>query len=113
MATKTVTDIVNLFENGQLNLSSAFQKGSVWQEKGSANLIESIICNYPLPAIVLYGSKSGDGQIINEVNDGKQRIESGFFQWLAVATYRFGPGRYRDRCCLLAMAESFPLGHSC
>lgn len=26
-ATKTVTDIVNLFENGQLNLSPAFQKG--------------------------------------------------------------------------------------
>ena len=75
-ATKTVTDIVNLFENGQLNLSPAFQRDSVWQERDRAKLIESIIRNYPLPAIFLYCSKNGDGQIINEVIDGKQRIES-------------------------------------
>ena len=65
-ATKTVTDIVNLFENGQLNLSPAFQRDSVWQERDRAKLIESIIRNYPLPAIFLYCSKNGDGQIINE-----------------------------------------------
>lgn len=74
--TKTVTDIVNLFEKDQLNLSPAFQRDSVWHERDRAKLIESIIRNYPLPAIFLYRSKNGDGQIINEVIDGKQRIES-------------------------------------
>ncbi len=75
-ATKTVTDIVNLFEKDQLNLSPAFQRDSVWQERDRAKLIESIIRNYPLPAIFLYCSKNDDGQIIIEVIDGKQRIES-------------------------------------
>lgn len=35
--TKTINDLVNLHENNQLELSPAFQRDSVWQERDRAN----------------------------------------------------------------------------
>src|SRR5688572_14782580 len=75
LETKTVTDIVNLFEDDLLNLEPGFQRQSVWSERDRAKLIDSILRNYPLPAIFLY-RREDDGQIIYDVIDGKQRIES-------------------------------------
>src|SRR5204863_9473912 len=73
--TKTVTDIVNLFEDELLNLEPGFQRQSVWSERDRAKLIDSILRNYPLPAIFLY-RREDNGQIIYDLIDGKQRIES-------------------------------------
>jgi 5-methylcytosine-specific restriction endonuclease McrA len=73
--TKTVTDIVNLFEDDHLNLEPGFQRQSVWSDRDRAKLIDSILRNYPLPAIFLY-RREEDGRIIYDVIDGKQRIES-------------------------------------
>lgn len=73
--TKTVTDIANLFEDGLLNLEPGFQRQSVWSERDRAKLIDSILRNYPLPVIFLY-RREDNGQIIYDVIDGKQRIES-------------------------------------
>ena len=73
--TKTVTDLVLLYENDQLNLSPGFQRESVWKERDRSKLIESILRGYPIPAIFLY-RRQEDGQIINDVIDGKQRIEA-------------------------------------
>ena len=73
--TRTVTDIVNLYEDGLLNLEPGFQRQSVWSERDRAKLIESILRNYPLPAIFLY-RREDEGRIIYDVIDGKQRIES-------------------------------------
>src|ERR1039457_7536666 len=52
--TRTVTDIQNLFENDLLNLEPGFQRQSVWSERDRAKLIDSILRNYPLPAIFFY-----------------------------------------------------------
>jgi 5-methylcytosine-specific restriction endonuclease McrA len=73
--TKTVKDIENLYEAGLLNLEPGFQRQSVWSERDRARLIDSILRNYPVPAIFLY-RREDDGQIIYDVIDGKQRIES-------------------------------------
>ena len=73
--TRTITDIVNLYEDGLLNLEPGFQRQSVWSERDRAKLIESILRNYPLPAIFLY-RREDEGRIIYDVIDGKQRIES-------------------------------------
>jgi 5-methylcytosine-specific restriction endonuclease McrA len=73
--TKTVTDIQNIFENGLLNLEPGFQRQSVWSERDRAKLIDSMLRNYPLPAIFFY-RREEDGQIIYDVIDGKQRVES-------------------------------------
>ena len=73
--TKTVTDIQNLFEDELLDLEPGFQRQSVWSERDRAKLIDSILRNYPLPAIFFY-RREDDGKIIYDVIDGKQRVES-------------------------------------
>jgi len=75
--TKSITDLVNLYRRDQLDLEPGFQRQSVWVERDRRGLIDSILRNYPLPAIFLY-SRQEDGRIIYDVIDGKQRIESIF-----------------------------------
>jgi 5-methylcytosine-specific restriction endonuclease McrA len=73
--TRTITDLVNLYEDDLLNLEPGFQRQSVWSVRDRAKLIESILRNYPLPAVFFY-RRMDDGQIFYDVIDGKQRIES-------------------------------------
>jgi len=73
--TKTVTDILNLYSQDLLNLEPGFQRQSVWTERDRAKLIDSILRNYPLPAVFFY-RREDQGKIIYDVIDGKQRIES-------------------------------------
>jgi hypothetical protein len=73
--TKSVLDLQNLYEHGHLNLEPGFQRQSVWNERDRAKLIESILRNYPLPAIFLY-KREEEGILVYDVIDGKQRLES-------------------------------------
>jgi 5-methylcytosine-specific restriction endonuclease McrA len=72
---QTVQGIINLYQNGQLNLEPGFQRSSVWSERDRQKLIDSILRNYPLPSIFLYRNRQ-DGDLVYDVIDGKQRIES-------------------------------------
>lgn len=72
---KMVTDLVKLYEAGELNLEPSFQRQSVWQEPQRRKLIDSIIRNYPIPAIFVY-RREEEGDIRYDVIDGKQRLES-------------------------------------
>jgi len=67
---RTITDLVNLYEDGLLKLEPGFQRQSVWTERDRAKLIDSILRNYPLPAVFLY-RREDDGQIIYDVITGK------------------------------------------
>lgn len=73
--TKTVADLVHLYENDMLDLSPAFQRKSVWVLKDRQKLIDTIIRNYPLPAIFLYRNEEA-GNLSYSVIDGKQRLET-------------------------------------
>jgi hypothetical protein len=73
--TKSILDIQNLYANGHLELEPGFQRQSVWIERDRAKLIDSILRNYPLPAIFLY-KREEDGHLVFDVIDGKQRVES-------------------------------------
>src|SRR5258708_39987925 len=73
--TKSILDLQNLYEHGNLNLHPGFQRQSVWNERDRAKLIESILRNYPLPAIFLY-KREEEGNLVFDVIDGKQRLES-------------------------------------
>ncbi|MBI4184898.1 MAG: DUF262 domain-containing protein [Proteobacteria bacterium] len=86
--TKTVTDIVNLYEDGLLNLEPGFQRQSVWSERDRAKLIDSILRNYPLPAVFFY-RREDSGHIFYDVIDGKQRIES-ILMFIGEMRGRFG-----------------------
>jgi hypothetical protein len=57
--TKSVLDLWNLYERDHLNLEPGFQRQSVWNERDRAKLIDSIVRNYPLPAIFLYKREEG------------------------------------------------------
>ena len=75
--TKCILDLKNLFEGGHLNLEPGFQRKSVWGDRDRAKLIDSILRNFPLPAIFLYKRQDG-GRLVYDVIDGKQRLESIF-----------------------------------
>jgi hypothetical protein len=79
---------MNLYEHDNLNLEPGFQRQSVWTERDRAKLIDSIIRNYPLPAIFLY-KRQEDGKLVFDVIDGKQRLES-IFMFTSVMRGRFG-----------------------
>lgn len=78
---KTIQDIANLYKSftkekqRHLNLSPGFQRESVWNDRDRKKLIDSILRNYPVPAIFLYRRES-NGEIIYDVIDGKQRLET-------------------------------------
>lgn len=75
--TKSILDLCNLYRGGNLNLKPGFQRQSVWKERDRAKLIDSILRNYPLPAIFFY-RRSERGKLVFDVIDGKQRLESIF-----------------------------------
>jgi len=75
IGTKSILDLINLFKSEHLNLEPGFQRQSVWAERDRAKLVDSILRNYPLPAIFLY-RREKNGHLVFDVIDGKQRLES-------------------------------------
>lgn len=73
--TKSVMDLINLYNQKALELSPAFQRDSVWKEVDRRNLIDTVIRNYPLPAVFLY-KYTHAGLLRYAVIDGKQRLET-------------------------------------
>lgn len=88
---KTLNDILNLYENGQLNLNPGFQRQSVWSENDRKKLIDSLFRGFPLPSIFLYKRHEG-GDLIYDVIDGKQRIET-----FLMFTGKIRGGRFKAR----------------
>jgi hypothetical protein len=87
-ATKSILDLASLYTNGHLNLEPGFQRQSVWKLTDRALLVDSILRNYPLPAIFLY-KREDKGELIYDVIDGKQRLESIFMFTGAMRGGRF------------------------
>lgn len=71
---KTVTDLINLQENRQLNLNPSFQRDSVWKPLHRRRFISTILDGYPVPSIFLYLDDAGTYHVL----DGKQRLETIF-----------------------------------
>ncbi len=72
---KDVQDIINLKEDGHLNLEPGFQRASVWSERDRQKLIDSIVRGWPLPSIFVH-RRAENGEMVYDVIDGKQRLES-------------------------------------
>ena len=93
----TIQNLVNHFQNGQLNLEPGFQRNSVWSLSDRSALIESIFMRYPMPSIFLYKRKDTDGGLVYDVIDGKQRLES-LFMFMGLGYFR------RERWLLVLQA---------
>jgi hypothetical protein len=83
----TIQQLVNHFEQGQLNLDPGFQRKSVWSPKDQRSLIESIFMNYPIPSIFLHKNQDGNGGLMYDVIDGKQRLEA-IFKFMGLGRFR-------------------------
>lgn len=76
--TQSITNLLLLRKNNQLNLDPAFQRQSVWSLGDRRRLIESLLERRPLPSVFLYKRQGYGGKVVYDVIDGKQRLESVF-----------------------------------
>jgi hypothetical protein len=69
---KSVSDIVRMIEDKDINLNPEYQRNYVWDNKRASMLIESIILNVPIPVIYVSQEEDDSWTVI----DGLQRLNS-------------------------------------
>lgn len=69
----TVETIVSQLKKGRIDINPVFQRRDAWTVKAKSLLIESVLLNFPVPAITL-AERSKERTFI--VVDGKQRLSS-------------------------------------
>lgn len=74
---KTILELIQLQDQGHLNLEPGFQRQSVWSGRDRTKLVQSLLEGYPIPSIFLY-HREEDGLPVYDVLDGKQRLETIF-----------------------------------
>ena len=70
----SISEIISMYENGELNIQPEFQRLFRWSPEKKANLIESILIDIPIPPIFTYENEDGNWELI----DGLQRISTIF-----------------------------------
>lgn len=73
---QTVTWFLNLRKFGQLDLNPPYQRKSVWTLREKQRFLDTVLRNYPSPAIFLHQSLDEDGNATYHVVDGKQRLST-------------------------------------
>lgn len=68
----TVETLFRQIEKGNINLDPQFQRREAWDIERKSKFIESILCNLPIPNVVLAEDKGSKGRYV--VIDGKQRL---------------------------------------
>ncbi|GAA0234347.1 DUF262 domain-containing protein [Metaclostridioides mangenotii] len=68
----TVGELMNLYEENEINLDPDYQRLFRWDETQQTNFIESILLGYPIPAIFVLQSENGVWDVI----DGVQRLST-------------------------------------
>lgn len=76
--TQTVAWFRDLWARGLLELDPPYQRRSVWNQSYKDYFIETIMLQYPAPAIFIYENMSPDGIATYSVVDGKQRLSALF-----------------------------------
>lgn len=70
----TAETIVSQIKKGRIDLNPKFQRREAWDDKRKSLFIESLICGFPIPQIILAEGKTKNDPYI--VIDGKQRLLS-------------------------------------
>lgn len=70
--TKTLKELVQLYESDNLNLTPPYQRNAVWTLAAQLDLIDSIRNNYPLPTFFLLKNKGDSFDMV----DGQQRTRA-------------------------------------
>lgn len=69
---------LDLKNNNQIDLEPPYQRNSVWNQKDREFYLDTIMNNYPCPAIFLYKDIDDNGKTTYRVIDGKQRLTTIF-----------------------------------
>jgi Protein of unknown function DUF262 len=77
--TKDIALLRQLYDDGQLDLASEFQRNSVWPRVAKAYLIDTILSNRPIPQLFIQRYTSAQtGRPNYRVIDGQQRLRAVF-----------------------------------
>lgn len=75
---QTISWFWDLHKRSLLDLDPPYQRRSVWNQSYKDSFIDTILMQYPAPAIFLYEEVSDDGTAKYHVVDGKQRLMAVF-----------------------------------
>lgn len=75
-STQDITWLLDLHANKQLDLEPPYQRRSVWTLKDKQFFLDTILRNYPSPAIFLHKTINEIGKATYHVVDGKQRTQT-------------------------------------
>ncbi len=71
---QTVSWFYDLAQRDLLDLNPPYQRRSVWNQDFKDYFVDTVLLNYPAPAIFLFEDISADGRSVYHVVDGKQRL---------------------------------------
>lgn len=72
-----INDIIQWYENGELELSPKYQRNSVWNEKAKSYLMDTIIRGLPIPPIFMRQRIDVvSKKTYREIIDGQQRLRA-------------------------------------
>ena len=92
---QTISWFSDIYKRKLLNLDPPYQRRSVWNQAYKDDFIDTVLLQYPAPAIFLYEEVSEEGTSVYQVVDGKQRL---------TAVFDFSTGAF-------PISESCPLVH--
>ncbi len=75
---QTISWFWDIYQRGLLDLNPRYQRRSVWSQEFKDYFIDTILLNYPAPAIFLYEEIEPSGFAKYSVVDGKQRLTTIF-----------------------------------
>src|SRR5579863_542646 len=75
---QTISWFSDLFKRELLDLDPPYQRRSVWNQSYKDAFIDTVLLQYPAPAIFLYEEVSAEGTSKYYVVDGKQRLTAIF-----------------------------------
>lgn len=76
--TQSIAWFWDLFKRGLLELDPPYQRRSVWSQSYKDYFVDTILLDYPAPAVFLYEDIDEDGIAEYSVVDGKQRLSTVF-----------------------------------
>ncbi len=75
---QTVSWFYDIYKRELLNLNPPYQRRSVWNQEFKDFFIDTLLLNYPAPALFMYEEINQDGIAKYNVVDGKQRLSTIF-----------------------------------
>lgn len=75
---QTISWFYDLWQRKLLDLDPPYQRRSVWSQDFKDYFVDTVLLNYPAPALFVFEDITPDGRSVYHVVDGKQRLTTVF-----------------------------------